>query len=155
MANIPTDIRARLLPVVNKLRALPARFGLRRYAVILRRRTWSGSYCGEGTPTDVDTNLLPVPRVRPLTTKEVASSGGTYREGDFLLSAITPAFTGGGYSPTQLNLRPTGVNQDVTIILSGDEGVIECQVVEFWFNRPFTYEMVVREKRTAVGTTLG
>lgn len=149
------SLRDQLLPVINQLRQLPSFFGLRRYTATIRTRTWSGTYLGEGNPTDADVVLTPTPRVRPITTQEIAASGGTYRQGDWLVTSVTPAFTGGGYAPSALNLRPSGSNQDVTFILTGDEGTIECQIVEFWFNRPFTYEMVVREARTAVGTTRG
>jgi hypothetical protein len=158
---VASTLRDDLLPVINELRALPNQFGIRRYTTTIRTRTWSGTYSGEGTPTDVDVVLTPVPRVDVISTDEVASSGGTYREGDFRITAITPAFVatpssgGSGYSPSQLNLRPTAQNQDVTVILTGDEGTIECMVVEFNFSRPFRTTLVVREKRTAVGTTLG
>jgi hypothetical protein len=151
-------LRDQLLPVVDLVRKLPAQFGLRRYTVTLRTRTWSGSYSGEGTPTDVDVLLTPTPRVEVLSTKDVASSGGTYREGDFRVTAITPRYTApttGGYTPAQLNLRPTAQNKDVSVILTGDEGTIECMVIEFRFVRPLRYTLIVREKRTAVGTTLG
>lgn len=133
-----------------------AELGLWRYDVIIRTRTWSGIYSGEGTPTDVDVLVAPRPRVKVLTTQDVASSGGTYREGDFRVDLITPRSPAGtGYTPAQLNLRPSGINQDVTVILSGDEGTIECQIVEFRFDDPFNYVLVVRETRTAVGTTRG
>jgi hypothetical protein len=152
-----STLRDDLLPVIDDIRKLPGEFGLRRYTVTLRRRVWSGTYAGEGSPTDTDTIVSPTPRVRVLTTEEVASSGGTYREGDFKVDSMTPPYTGGGYSPTTLNLHPAAgtTNQEVVIILTGDEGTIECQPVEFHFDRPFTYWMVLREKRTAVGTTLG
>lgn len=153
-----STLRDQLLPVVDQLRQLPNQFGLRRYAVTIRKRTWSGDAPGRGTSTDVDTVLTPVPRVRVITTQEVASSGGTFREGDFIISAITPRYTSpttGGYSPAQLDLTLTALNQEATVILTGDEGTVECDVVEFWFHRAFTYEIVVRARRTAVGTTLG
>lgn len=152
-----TTLRDSLLPVADILRQIPNTLGLRRYSVTLRRRAWSGTYPGEGVPTDTDVVLTPPPRVRVMTTQDIASSGGTYREGDFKISAVTPSYVGGGYGPAQLNLRPgVGVlNQEITVILTGDEGTVECQLVEFKFDRPFTYFLVAREKRTAVGTTLG
>lgn len=150
-----TTLRDDLLPVIDELRQLPNEFGIRRYTVTLRTRTWSGGAVGRGTATAVDAVLFPVPRVQVITTAEIAASGGTYREGDFRVTAITPSYGTGGYSPTALNLRPSATNKDVTVILTGDEGTIECGVVEFHFDRPFRYTMVVREKRTLVGTTLG
>lgn len=155
-----SSLRDALLPVIDQLRGLPSQFGLRRYTVKLRTRTWSGTYLGEGTPSDVDVQLTPTPRVRVMSTEEVASSGGTYRAGDFMITAITPSYTSpsaGGYAPLALNLRPSPgtTNIDVTAILTGDEGTIECQIVEFHFDSPFRYWIVVREVRTAVGTTRG
>lgn len=150
-----STLRDDLLPVVDELRQLPNQFGIRRYTVKVRTRTWSGANAGEGSPVDVDVTVNPVPRVRLMSTSEIASSGGTYREGDFMVTSMTPAYTGGGYAPSALNLRPTAQNIEVTIILTGDEGPIECQPVEFHFDRPFTYWMVLRESRTAVGTTRG
>lgn len=150
-----STLRDDLLPVVDELRQLPTDFGVRRYAVTLRRRTWSGGSPGRGTATDADVVLTPRPRVRPITTQEIASSGGTYREGDWVVTSITPSYGTGGYAPSALNLRPASAAEDVTVILTGDEGTVECDVVELWFNRPFTYEVVVRERRVAVGSTLG
>lgn len=148
-------IRDKLLPTVDKLRQLPNRFGIRRYTVTIRRRTWSGGAPGRGVATDADTVLFPVPRVRVMSTDEIAASGGTYREGDFVINAITPSYGAGGYTPAQLNLRPNGPAEDVTVILTGDEGTVECDVVQLWFHRAFNYHVVVRARRTAVGTTGG
>ncbi len=149
------SLRDSLLAIVDCARQTVADMGIFRYSVTLRTRTWSGTYPGEGSPTDVDAIITPRPRVKVMSTQDVASSGGTYREGDFKIDMITPRYDTGGWSPAMLNLRPGITNQDVTIILTGDEGTIECQAVEFRFSDPFTYVLVVREKRTAVGTTLG
>lgn len=153
-SNCPV-LRDDLLAIINCARQTVAETGIYRYDVTLRVRTWTGTYPGEGTPTDVDVTISPRPRVKVMSTRDVASSGGTYREGDFKVDYITPRFATGGYSPAMLNLRPTMQNQDVTVILTGDEGTIECQVIEFKFDDPFNYSLVVRERRTAVGTTLG
>lgn len=148
-------LRDSLLSTVDCARALVADTGVHRYDVTIRTRTWSGTYPGEGSPTDTDVTITPRPRVRVLSTRDVASSGGMYRMGDFRVDRITPRYATGGWSPAMLNVRPTATNQDVTVILTGDEGAVECQVVEFFFDDPFEYALVVREMRTAVGTTRG
>src|SRR5713101_5514053 len=84
------SLRDSLLSVVDCARQLVADLGLHRYSVILRTRTWSGTYPGEGSPTDVDVTITPRPRVRVMSPRDVASSGGTYREGHFKIDMITP-----------------------------------------------------------------
>ena len=148
------SIRDDLLPVVDQLRQLPDDFGLRRYTVTIRRRVWSGGAPGLGTPANTDLVLTPKPKVRQLSSREVADSGGTYEMGDYELSRITPRYsspTTGGYTPTQLLLQPEGADQDVCVILNGDEGEIECQVVTSTFDRAFRYTLVVRRRVTNVG----
>lgn len=150
------NIRDSLLPVVDALRQLPNSFGLRRYSVAIRSRTWSGNYPGELTPTDTDTVINPPPRVRNVSPEEVASSGGTYEAGDYMIEAITPSYTSltgttGGYTPAQLRIRPgAGSNNDVAIILTGDEGSFECELVKANFDRPFRYWLVARRIHGAV-----
>lgn len=148
-------LRDDLLPVVDDLRELPDEFGLRRYSVKIRRRAWSGIKPGQGTPTDVDVEIQPRPKVREVTTQEIADSGGTWRQGDFKVDKVTPHYVDGlvtgGYTPSQLNIRPSGINQDVCFILTGDEGPFECQLIEIHFERSFTYWMVVRRTITSRG----
>lgn len=151
-------LRDLLLPVVDQLRFLPNLFGLRRYSVTIRQRTWSGSSPGEGTSTNTDTLINPPPKVRVLTPKEVAASGGTYREGDYLIEKITPQFsplisggtTSGGFTPDQLNVRPVTNNQDVCLVMSDDQGQFECEIVKVDFGRPFNYWLVATRGRVGV-----
>lgn len=140
-------LRDGLLPALDALRGIPNALGLRRYTVTLRARTWSGAYPGEGTVTDTDVVINPPPRVRVLSSREVANSGGTYREGDFMITAITPRYTApttGGSTPAMLNITPNTIPQDVAIIMAGDEGTLECQAVKFLFDRAFRYSIVAR-----------
>ncbi len=146
-----STLRDGLLPVIDSLRALPSVFGLRRYTVTLRSRAWSGGAIGRGTATNTDTVLTPAPRVRAVTAMEVAQSAGTWREGDLRLDKITPQYTTpttGGYTPMQLALRPPANGAtDVCVILVGDEGPVEAQIVERRFDRAFGYSLIVRISR--------
>jgi len=147
------SLRDDLLPVVNALRSLPNTFGLRRYTVAIRRRAWSGGKPGNGVATVTDLAINPPPKVRFVSTEEIASSGGTYREGDVMIDRITPRFvvpTTGGFSPVMLNIRPNSAAEDVAIVLNGDEGLLEAEVIKFNFTRAFNYWMVVRLVRAGV-----
>lgn len=147
-------LRDDLLPVVDSLRDLPNQFGLRRYTVTLRSRTWPGGAPGLGTPVSVDTVITPPPKVRSLSPKEIADSGGAYLDGDFMVEKITPSYvspTTGGWSPAVLHQHPGSLAQDCLIVLMGDEGMVECEPVKFWWDRPFNYRVVVRAKRAAAG----
>lgn len=84
--------RDNILPAFDRARTKLDTLGLRRYAVATRRRTWSGGRKGLGTATTADTPLVPTPRVRQLSTREIAASGGKYQQGDFRIDRITPAF---------------------------------------------------------------
>ena len=149
-------LRDDLLPVIDDLRQIPDDLGLRRYRVLLRSRAWPGGKPGIGKPVDTDTEIVPAPKVRLLSTKEVAESGGTYRAGDFKVEKITPAYAPAldngrkGWAPGQLVQEPQGAGNDVLLVLVGDEGPLECTVVEYHFDRPFNYWLVAR-KREQVG----
>lgn len=85
--------------------------------------------------------------MREVTTKEIADSGGTWRSGDYKLDKITPRYTApidGGYAPSDIVLRPAAPNEDVAIILTGDEGSFECELVEAHFERKFAYWLIAR-----------
>lgn len=152
-----STLRDDLLPVVDEMRQIPDDLGLRRYSVFFRVRTWSGGKPGLGDPKDVDTYIVPKPKVRQLSTKEVAESAGTYEAGDYMIDKITPRFvdevTGvpGGYTPGQLRPLPAGDNQDVSIILVGDEGLVECTPVNYNFDKAFRYSIVARKRRLPGG----
>lgn len=147
-------LRDQLLPMIDSLRQIPQTLGLRRYSVTLRSRSFGGVYPGEGSATDTDTVITPAPRVRVVSTQEIASSGGTYRLGDFKIDRITPRYvtpTVGGWTPALLNIRPNATNQDVAVILTGDEAApLECELIKLGVDRPFNYWMVVRTIHGAV-----
>lgn len=150
-------LRDGLLPVLDRLRQIPDNLGIRRYSVILRKRSWPGGVPGKGTPKDVDVEIVPKPRVRLLTAKEVADAGGTYATGDYKVEKITPKYAaemaGGrtGWSPGQIIQAVGAQGDDIALLLVGDEGTIECTPVEYHFDRPFNYWLVARRRRQAGG----
>lgn len=146
-----STLRDELLPVFDELRGLIEEFGLRRYTLTVRQRTWSGGTAGAGTPTDVDTDILPSPKVRQLTPDEVAGSGGTYQNGDFKANRITPAYidgiTPGGFSPDDLKLTASSEAVEILYLLVGDDGTKVCTLVGDSFDRAFGYSLILRQTR--------
>lgn len=158
------SIRDDLLPVVDQLRALPGTFGLRRYAVTIRRRIWSGTYPGDGTPTDQDIVITPTPRVRnsfssatlsPQALQYILANGNVIDDRYYKIDRITPAYidasnnnTPGGYSPQQLRtvVSPDIKNVEEIVVLVGDDGYKrDCVQVTFEQDRSFGYTMLVHE----------
>lgn len=147
MATRRLTLRDKLLPTIDRLRELPDAFGLRRYTVTLRRRRWASGVVGRDEKYSwVDVAITPKPRVRLLSTEEVASSGGTFTNGDMRVDKITPKYLVpflGGYAPDDLKLVPKA-GEDVCILLEGDDGKGEYQIVQIKIDRAFTYSLVVR-----------
>lgn len=89
-----------ILPSLDAIRAIPGSLGLRPWTVKVRVRTWSGSTVGAGTKSDVDTTLTCQSalggtqniKVRQLTTREIVSSAGLYRDKDIVVGPITPSY---------------------------------------------------------------
>src|SRR4051794_40500802 len=121
------SVRDVVLPALDKARAKIAAIGLRRYRVIIRRRAWSGASVGQGTEVVTDLELSP----RPETSFEdgrgqVAESAGTISDRDIEIASITPAYSvngvTGGYTPAQLNPKANGRNEEIVVVLIGDDG---------------------------------
>jgi hypothetical protein len=138
-----TTLRDELLETFNDVRGLIDDLGLRRYAVTVRIRTWSGSDVGLGSATTADTVLTPTPRVRVLREAEIASSGGTYRTGDYRVDKITPAYAlpgsvtaaivGTGTIAPEMLVPDAGIVAGVyavvaQIVTDGDVGIATFQV---------------------------
>lgn len=152
------SLREDLLPTVDDLRGIADDLGLRRYRFFVRTKTWSGASAGLGTVTNVDVEILPRPKVghAKLESKgphEVADAAGSYRDGEYLVSNLTPAYYDvhnvqlGGYTPGQLKPRPATARNEIVYVLSGDDGDIECTLAEDYFDRPFRYQMRLKQTR--------
>ncbi len=85
-----------LLQTVDDARQISTDLGARLYRVFARTRTWTGATQGAGTFTDVDTELLPRPRVRAQMPNEdfepllqAYSNAGLHWEGKIKIDKIS------------------------------------------------------------------
>jgi len=92
-----TTIRQDMLDLAADLREIPTDpFDVRQTQVFVVTRVWSGGQKGAPAApnqpryTDTEMELLPRPKVRPLTQREIASSGGRYDDGDLIVKYIQP-----------------------------------------------------------------
>lgn len=130
---MPT-LRESLLPVFqNVARKIPADLGLRTNVVKLRTRTWTGGAngpeVGVGAYTDVDTTVVPAPKL-------------TYRPDGTLETVVTPAFSGGGYTPEQVNTTLADLTagaEHFWVIVSPDGIERLYRVAKFNQRRAFGY----------------
>lgn len=147
--------REDLLPVFNELRDLPNDFGLNRYAVKVRVRTYQSTIGDTDNPVVNDTAIEPRPKVElqsPNANQMSGNmmSGGTVFDRYFKVSSITPKHSAGGYTPQQL--KPAiSPNQDLCYVLTGDDGVdIECTLVEWDFSGAFGYKLTLQSRAHGV-----
>lgn len=87
-----STLRDDILPVISDAWQLVNDLGFSPYTVTVRTRTWSEGQVQLGTPTISDLVLIPSP--------DIAEMDG---DNSLKVSAITPAFAGGGYTVAQLN----------------------------------------------------
>jgi hypothetical protein len=131
-------LRESLLPVfANVARKIPADLGLRTNTVKVRWRTWTGGADGPevhvGTYTDVDLTITPAPKL-------------TFREDMRLDTVVTPAFSGGGYTPEQINPSKDDLDPGVEhlwVIVSPDGVERLYRVASFNQRRAFGYYLTL------------
>lgn len=143
------SLRERMKATADKVRAIASRPGLdqRPTSVTIRTRTWLGGRRGaEGGTNDADLLLVPTPRVRELSTREIASSVGRYVAGDVMVEQITPAYAGGGYTEAQLAPLTTTGNE-IIYVLAGDVSG-EFARVDLSTDDPHGWTLVLRRRRT-------
>ena len=141
--------RAALLKAIDKVRSVvgnPATLDLRTNTLTIRTRTWPGDR-GIDVPNDSDLEILPRPLVRRVSTNEVASSGGRFEQGDLRVTAITPAYDGGGYTVDQI--VPTAPDDTVEIlyIVTGPNAG-EYALVDQDVSKPLRYTLTLRKRRS-------
>ena len=139
------SLRTDLLATVDLVRTLrgPDGFDIATVQVTIVRRTWAGGRRGSGAPSDVTVLAISEwTKVRQVSERLVASSGGLYTMNDIKVGPITPSFTGGGFSPA--DLKPVGLTgQEIVYILSGAM-TGEYALINLDTTRPFRYEMILR-----------
>lgn len=142
-------LRTDLLPVVDELRALagPSGFDVRTSQLTVRTRTWAGGRRGLGPVTDSDTVLAQIYKMRELSSKEVASSGGLFEMGDIKVGPITPTdVSGGGH--TEAQLAPDGsTGTEIIYVVTGDLAG-EYARVDLSKAKPFSWYLTLRKRRT-------
>ncbi len=149
----------RLIPQIDRLRAIPAKYGLRSYTVTLRVTTWNPDatddtdiQLGRGTSSVVETPIALAggarPKVRRVNYKETVAAGGKYQQGDFRIGPMTPNYLGGGL--TFAMMAPTGTRDARThyhFVLTGPDlpaGGMLCQPVQEEADHPMHRYLVVR-----------
>jgi hypothetical protein len=149
-----------MLPVFDRLRVKtgPAGFDIRPTALAIITRRWTSGAVGV-TPDDAtsaaytDTRLaLPaVYKVRQLTTREIASSGGRYEAGDVRLGPITPAYSNadgsqGGVSEAQL--KPDGDDATEIVYELAGAHAGEYALIALVSAAPFSWWLVLGRRQT-------
>ncbi len=136
---------------LNALRAIadavrPIAVPIRTTRVTVRTRVWPAQL-GIGTPIDTDVTLDPYIKVREVTRRDIASSGGKLEIGDVEIGPITPSHPGGGYTIAQIAPVATTPLTQIIYVLSGAIAG-EYRRVEEHTARPLRYMLVLRRKNT-------
>lgn len=157
-----TSPRNSFLAAVDAVRAVngPAALDLRPTQVAIVTRTWSGPRRGTGTYTETSLALPAYTKVRHVTTREVAQSGGRYEQDDAVIGPITPQYTNpatgavGGF--TEAQLVPTA-SEGIEIIYRlslapGASGISgDAYLVQFKRDRALHFTLIVGRLRTTPG----
>ncbi|HEU4728390.1 MAG TPA: hypothetical protein VFT22_10885 [Kofleriaceae bacterium] len=143
------SFRTGILPAIDAIRAIagPAGLDVEVTRLTIRTRVWSGGRNGAGTPVDTDLVLPQIYDVAHVTEQQIASSGGRYEMGDIHVGPITPAFTGGGFTPAQL--KPNGADgTEIIYLLSGAAGINgEYACIALHTEEAFEYHLYLRRTR--------
>ena len=91
-----STLRDDVLPIVDLGRQIIDDLGFRQFRFEILTRTWSSGKIGSGTPSDSYRTIAPNP-------KAVEQEGGK----KLLVGPLTPAYAGGGYTPTELRVGDT------------------------------------------------
>lgn len=85
------SLAGRLVPVVDRIRQINTRLGLRPYRVFLVHVQWSGAQIGLGSPQEISRReILPTPRVRDISsTSEVYTNMGRVEEGGVVIDQVS------------------------------------------------------------------
>lgn len=144
------SLRTSALKTANILRGLASRPAIDIYttSVTIRTRTWTGGRIRtEQGKFDEDVVITPTPKVREISQREIAGSGGRYEAGDVKVGPLTPANSAGGYTAAQLAPTASANGIEIIYVLSG--GITgEYMRVDLATDKPFTYTLILRRKRS-------
>lgn len=141
-------LREDLLPVVNDAaRQLMVDLGLRTHTLTVRLKTWASGRIGLPHDDDANVDLLitPAPKIREVSSREIASSGGAFQQGDLLVTKITPDYAGGGYTPAELAPAADGSQEIIYLVAGPNAG--EYTLAGSDFSRNFEYRLTLRRSR--------
>lgn len=130
-------LRDDLIPVIDDARQLIDDFGLRRFTVVVRKRTWSGGQLGLGTATNVDLTLSPKPKVGDVPENLAFGEPGKYETGDRLVRKISASYT-----RAQLDGGTLAAGEELVWMLDD----IEYSLVEVAEHRNFEWRALVRRR---------
>jgi len=156
-------IRDDLLFAVDTCRSIlgPPIMDLRPTSIQIITRRWVTGVRGDPyPPTDAILALPNYTKVRHVTQREIASSGGLFEEGDIVLGRITPQYTSPvdgtihGFTEAQL-APPVTAGQEVIYRLalqSGASGIHgDYSRIQLRRDRTLHFEIVVGRQRTTPG----
>lgn len=88
---VATSLAGRLVPVVDRIRQLNTRLGLRPYRVFVVHIQWTGAKIGLGQSQEISRReILPTPRVRDISsTSEVYTNMGRVEEGGIVIDQVS------------------------------------------------------------------
>lgn len=154
-------LRSRLLPAVDRIRGIRARFGMATIRVKLRVETWTGDINTAGvTASNTDALMSPQPKC-VMVGEEVAAF---YGRGDadpvtgsptaavYEIGPITPEHTSGGYSVLDLlsNTTPTAARRCLVLLAGDGLGAttttdVLFEIVKVDSSRAFRTMIIVRQ----------
>ena len=146
-------VRTTLLAPVNRLRGMRGTrqdgtgFDIQTVKLDIVERYWAGDRKGDGPL--LETVIADVPqryKIRHVSAREVASSGGRFEMEDLNVGPVTPAYSGGGFSPSQL--KPAiSKGHEIVFKLSGTV-TGDYELIAVHTEKAFSYFMILRRKRT-------
>jgi hypothetical protein len=151
-----------LLEIVDDARSLlgPEDIDLRPTAVTILTRVWGNGVRGDGHSHDTPLVLPDYTKVRHVTQREIAGSGGLYEQGDVLIGPITPQFvdadgTVRGFTEAQLAPVITDSSTEVIYRLSSQVragGIVgDYSRLQLQRDRRLRFMLVVGRDRTTPG----
>lgn len=84
-----SDIRKGLLDCVDKILEIRESIGAQLADVSIITRTWSGERIGDGSFTDVEVPMYPIPQIKDFSHNIRVSEAGAVKQGDLILVGIS------------------------------------------------------------------
>lgn len=131
------SLRDDILPTVAGGWQIVQDLGFASATITIRTRRWSGGQVKLGSPQDSDTTLSP--------NAQTTERG----DGELQVYAITPAFSGGGYTPAQLNPEASGDSESYWIV-TDDNGTHNYKLHSLDTSDDVEYKAVLRALTRAV-----